>query len=312
MRTVETEVGLKGILLVADTASRLERLEGGEGAGSICRLADGREHLLDAYHLHPGEHVVFALPVKSNRKGTSSLRRGYGRALSRSSDDGDVTRAEANFEPRHDSAAEIGYRIPVLSTVARAPAVSKLAGMDEMRHQTATLQWAPGLYDQLESWAQRSWNALVRMLHLTRQANPRVEMLRRIYLFDSCSERELELLATQADADEASAGEVLTVEGKPPHTFYMLLEGVVRVKTAGEADVKYGPGAAFDVVAMADRSPARATITAEGPVRMLVMSHAQFRAVAALPRLQDVLWRLTSPVAAALPLQPRHLARARL
>ena len=141
MRTVETEVGLKGILLVADTASRLERLEGGEGAGSICRLADGREHLLDAYHLHPGEHVVFALPVNSNRKDTSSLRRGYGRALSRSSDDGEVTRAEANFEQCHDSAAEIGYRIPVLSTVARAPAVSKLAGMDSTHQQTAAMWW---------------------------------------------------------------------------------------------------------------------------------------------------------------------------
>lgn len=51
----------EGILLVADTASRLERLEGGEGAGSIRRRADGREHLLDVHHLHPGECVVFAL-----------------------------------------------------------------------------------------------------------------------------------------------------------------------------------------------------------------------------------------------------------
>ena len=104
----------------------------------------------------------------------------------------------------------------------------------------------------------------------------------------------------------------MTVEGRPPDTFYMLLEGVVRVKTAREADAQYGPGAAFDVVAMAERSPARATITAEGPIRVLVMSHAQFRAVAALPGLQDALWRVTSPVAVAPPLQPRHLARARL
>lgn len=153
---------------------------------------------------------------------------------------------------------------------------------------------------------------LLRLLHLTQQANPKVEMLGRIYLFISCSERELRLLATQADVVQASAGEVLTVEGRPPDTFYMLLEGVVRVRTTGEADVQYGPGAAFDVVAMAERTSARATITAEGPVRMLVMSHAQFRAVAALPRLGDALWRYTSPAAVALPLQPRHPARARV
>src|SRR6516225_4729749 len=165
--------------------------------------------------------------------------------------------------------------------------------MDGTHQQTATLRWQTGFYDQLDSWARRSWHALVHLLHLTQQANPKVEMLRRITLFESCSERELQLLATQADAVEASAGEVLTVEGKPPHTFYMLLEGVVGAKTAGEADVKYGPGAAFDVLAMAERSPARATITAEGPVRMLVMGHAQFRAVAALPRGQDALWRVT-------------------
>jgi len=148
------------------------------------------------------------------------------------------------------------------------------------------------------------------LLHLTQQANPKVEMLRRIYLFASCSERELWFLAAQADAVQAPAGTVLTVQGRPPETFYMLLEGVVQAKTAGEPDVRYGPGAAFDVVAMAKRSPARATIAAEGPVRMLVMSHAQFRAVAALPRLQDALWQVTSPAAVAPPLQPRHLARA--
>jgi CRP-like cAMP-binding protein len=184
--------------------------------------------------------------------------------------------------------------------------------MDEMHQQTATLGWTQGHYHHLESWARRRWKAMVRLLHLTRRAHPKIEMLRRIHLFDTCSRRELRLLATQADAAEAFAGEVLTVEGKPPHTFYMLLEGVVRVRTAGEADVKYGPGAAFDVVAMAERSPARATITAEGPAQMLVMSHAQFRAVAGLPSLPDALWRVTSPVVVAPPLLPRHPAGARL
>jgi CRP-like cAMP-binding protein len=144
------------------------------------------------------------------------------------------------------------------------------------------------------------------------QPNPKVEMLRRIYLFEGCSERELRFLATQADAVQAPAGTVLAVQGRPPETFCMLLEGVVQAKTAGQADVRYGPGAAFDVMAMADRSPARATITAEGPIRMLVMSHAQFRAVAALPRLEDALWRVTSPAAVPPSLQPRHPARARV
>ena len=127
----------------------------------------------------------------------------------------------------------------------------------------------------VETHAQGSWHALIRLLHLRRQANPKVEMLRRIHLFASCSERDLGFLATQADAVWAPAGTVLTVAGRPPDSFYMLLEGVVRVKTTGEVDVEYGPGAAFDVVAMGERSPARATTTAEGPVRMLVMSHAQ-------------------------------------
>ena len=142
--------------------------------------------------------------------------------------------------------------------MARAAVASKLGGMDEMRRQTAALRWKPGLYDQLESLARRSWHALVHLLHLAQEGNPKVEMLRRIYLFENCGERELRFLATQADAVQAPAGEVLTVHGRPPNTFYMLLERVIRVKTPGEADIRYGPGAAFDVVAMADRSPARA------------------------------------------------------
>jgi hypothetical protein len=181
--------------------------------------------------------------------------------------------------------------------------------MERTHHQTATIRGKTSLLDQLESLAQRSWHPLVHLLGLTQQPNPKVEMLRRINLFDNCSERELRFLATQADAAQASGGEVLTVAGTPPDTFYMLLEGVVRVKTADETDLQCGPGAAFDIVAMAERSPARATIIAEGPVRMLVMSHAQFRSVAALPKLQDALCRVTSPAIVAPPLQPRHPAR---
>src|SRR5262249_61707809 len=109
--------------------------------------------------------------------------------------------------------------------------------MDGTHQQTATLRWKTGLLDQLESSARRSWYALVQLRHLTQHANPKVEMLRRIYLFDSRSERELQLLATQADAAEASAGEVLTVEGRPPHTFYMLLAGVGRAKAVEKATV---------------------------------------------------------------------------
>ena len=125
--------------------------------------------------------------------------------------------------------------------------------MDRTHQQTARLRWKTGLLDQYQSWARQSRHALVHLLHLTRQANPKVEMLRRIYLFASCSEHELRFLATQVDESQAPAGAVLTVAGRPPHTFYLLLEGVVRVKTAGEADVQYGPGAAFDIVAMAER-----------------------------------------------------------
>ena len=183
--------------------------------------------------------------------------------------------------------------------MAGARAVSKLAGMDGTRHRTATLWWKTGKVDQLQSSAREGWHALVHLRHLRRQANPKVEMLQHIELFAGCSERELRFLATQTDAVQAPAGEVLTVEGRPPDTFYMLLEGVVRRQTAGQADVQYGPGAAFDVLAMAERSPARATITAEGPVRMLVMSHAQFRAVAALLRPLDALWPYTSSAAVA-------------
>src|SRR5215467_15025992 len=116
--------------------------------------------------------------------------------------------------------------------------------MDRTRQRTATLRWRTSAFDQLESWARRSWHARVHLLRLSRQANPKVEMLRRVYLFESCSERELRFLATQADAVQAPAGDVLTVQGRPPDTFYMLLEGVFQVKTAGEADVQHGPGAA--------------------------------------------------------------------
>lgn len=169
-------------------------------------------------------------------------------------------------------------------------------------HPTTRLWGEGGRSDRDLSSARRLWQALEGLLHLRRQSNPKVELLRRIHLFAGCSDSELRLLATQADGVQSSAGTVLTAEGRRPDTFYMLLDGVVRVQRAGEADSHYGPGAAFDVVAMAELGPARATITTEGAARMLVMSHAQFRAVAGLPGLQDALWSKTSPTGVTPPL----------
>jgi CRP-like cAMP-binding protein len=101
--------------------------------------------------------------------------------------------------------------------------------------------------------------------------------LSRVPLFAQLSKRELEFVATRADEVSARAGEKLTTQGRPGDSFYILLEGEAYVDVDGKPRRTLTTGDFFGEISMLDRGLASATVTTKTDVRLLVMSHAQFR-----------------------------------
>ena len=109
-------------------------------------------------------------------------------------------------------------------------------------------------------------------------ADPRVERLRSVPLFRSCSDKELAFIASRADEVDIQAGRVLTERGASGGDFFIILEGNAEVD-AGQGKRTLGPGEFFGEIALIDNGPRTATVKAATPMRCLVLGHAQFRDV---------------------------------
>ena len=107
--------------------------------------------------------------------------------------------------------------------------------------------------------------------------DPKIELLKNVSVFSECSSKELEWVSSRMDEVSVAADEELTHQGRPGHSFYVLLEGEVDANIDGQGVAKLKPGDFFGEISMLDRGPATATLTTTAPCRLLVMSHGQFR-----------------------------------
>ena len=107
--------------------------------------------------------------------------------------------------------------------------------------------------------------------------NAKVEMLRRVPLFSQCSKKELEEVASVADEVSLADGRVLIREGERGREFFVVVDGelVVRRKSRKIATMRDG-GFVGEMSLVLDR-PRNATVTAEGPVRALVITDRAFK-----------------------------------
>ena len=109
-------------------------------------------------------------------------------------------------------------------------------------------------------------------------ADARVDRLRSVPLFASCSDKELAFIASRADEIDIPAGRVLTEKGESGGDFFIILEGKAEVDTV-PAKRSLGPGDFFGEIALIDNGPRTATVKATTPMRCLVLGHSQFRDV---------------------------------
>ena len=108
-------------------------------------------------------------------------------------------------------------------------------------------------------------------------SDPKIEALKKVPLFAHASPKELEFVASRTDETPAPAGTQLTKQGSSGNTFYVLLDGEADVTIDGKHRRTLKPGDFFGEISMLDRGPATATVTTKTPVRLMVMSHSQFR-----------------------------------
>jgi CRP-like cAMP-binding protein len=108
-------------------------------------------------------------------------------------------------------------------------------------------------------------------------------------LFAGLPRRELERLAANLDEVRVPAGTVLVREGRRNPAFWLLLDGSVTVTIQGRQRRVIGPGGYFGATSMLDGLEASASVVARTPLRALVASAAQFRALEASPKVASRL-----------------------
>jgi CRP/FNR family cyclic AMP-dependent transcriptional regulator len=107
----------------------------------------------------------------------------------------------------------------------------------------------------------------------------KIELLKRVPLFNGCSKSELRELAKSADELDIREGTVLTREGRPGREFFVLVGGTARVTKAGKKVADLGAGDWFGEIALITNSPRTATVTATSPGDILVITDRRFRSV---------------------------------
>jgi CRP-like cAMP-binding protein len=112
-----------------------------------------------------------------------------------------------------------------------------------------------------------------------RGEDPKVATLSRVPLFAHLPRRQLAVMAANLDEVEAKAGETLVREGHHNDTFWILLEGEVELVIGGELHLTIAADGFFGATSMLDGRPAIGTVVTKTPIRALVASASQFRAL---------------------------------
>jgi CRP-like cAMP-binding protein len=95
-------------------------------------------------------------------------------------------------------------------------------------------------------------------------------------LFSHCSKRDLVEIARFVDEIDIDEGRELITEGDVGHEAFIIVEGTATVTRGGEEIVAIGPGYVFGEMALIDRAPRNATVTATSPMKLIVVGKREF------------------------------------
>jgi CRP-like cAMP-binding protein len=121
------------------------------------------------------------------------------------------------------------------------------------------------------------------------------EELQRVPLFSGLSQRQLKKLSRGFREREVKAGTAVMREGeKSGVSFFVIADGTATVSVEGSEVTQLGPGDYFGELALISERVRSATVTADEPMRCLVMGFWDFRRYA--KENPDVTWKLLQHV----------------
>ena len=104
-------------------------------------------------------------------------------------------------------------------------------------------------------------------------------LLARVPLFSACSKKELQQLARRAESRQIPAGTVIVREGAAGDAFYVIVSGEAEVDRSGKVVATIGPGSFFGDLALLDKAPRNATVTAKTDMELIVLGQREFSAM---------------------------------
>jgi CRP-like cAMP-binding protein len=126
-------------------------------------------------------------------------------------------------------------------------------------------------------------------------ANPSIELLRKVPLFSALEDRDLENLAEEFNERHFPAGHSVAEEGEGGLVFFVVDSGQASVEVHGEEVGTLGPGDSFGEIALIDRRPRTATVTATTDLRCFTLPVFVFRPF--VESRPEVAWKLLEDMA---------------
>jgi CRP/FNR family transcriptional regulator, cyclic AMP receptor protein len=107
----------------------------------------------------------------------------------------------------------------------------------------------------------------------------KVQALKGVPLFEDLSRKELVQLERICEDLEVEPGRILCKEGQTGQEFFVIVDGTVQVTRRGRRVATLGGGDFVGEIALVTELPRTATVPAETPVRLFVLTRREFHAV---------------------------------
>lgn len=104
----------------------------------------------------------------------------------------------------------------------------------------------------------------------------KIDRLEDVALLAGCSRRQLRAIARISEVIEVPAATVLARAGASGDEFFLILDGSARVEVSARKRSRLEPGQYFGEMSLLDGGPRSASVTAETPLRLLVIKRRDF------------------------------------